>query len=477
MRDNRHQPPDGEALVALTAIVGERHALTAPEDVAPHLVEWRGLYRGRTAMVLRPGSTEEVSRILAFANERRIAVVPQGGNTGLVGGQIPFEHGGEIVLSLSRLKRIRDIDPVGNTMVVEAGVTLEAAQKAAEGAGRLLALSLASQGTCQVGGNLSTNAGGINVLAYGNARDQALGLEVVLADGRIWNGLRRLRKDNTGYDLRDLFIGAEGTLGVITAATLKLAARPLATVTAIAGISSPQAAAALFSRARDASGPTLTAFEIMPRIGIEFVLRHLPGARDPLAGRHDWYVLMDLVSLSPSDDASQRMEDILAGAIEAGDVEDAAIASSKAQSAALWSLRENLSEMQRHEGGSIKNDVSVPVARVPELLTRADAVVAAMMPGARPVAFGHFGDGNIHYNISQPVGADAAAFMARWQEVTEAVGEVVLGLDGSISAEHGIGRQKREKLAELKAGTEIELMRAIKSALDPNGILNPGKVV
>jgi FAD/FMN-containing dehydrogenase len=470
-------PIDAELLNRFAAIVGERFALREPGALAPYLVELRDRYFGRTAMVLRPGSVDEVSAILKLANETRTPIVPQGGNTGMVGGQIPDKSGGEIVLSLSRLDRVRAVDADGDTLTVEAGVTLAAARAAADAADRLFPLSLASEGTCEIGGNLSTNAGGTAVLVYGNARELCLGLEVVLASGEVWNGLRRLRKDNTGYDLRDLFIGAEGTLGVITAAVLKLFPKPRGSATAFVGLESPSAALALFRIARKIAGSTLTAFELFPRIGIDFLLCHLPGARDPLVGRHEWYVLFDVSTLHAQADADRLVEAIFAEGFDHGLVQDGMRAESVAQAEEVWRLRHSMSEVQRNEGGSIKHDVAVPVSAVPELIERASAAVAAAVPGVRPVPFGHIGDGNIHFNFSQPLGADKQAFLARWDEVNALVHGVVLDLGGTISAEHGIGAMKRDLLKRVKPPLEIDMMRRLKSAFDPNGILNPGKVL
>ncbi|MBX2804569.1 MAG: FAD-binding oxidoreductase [Hyphomicrobiales bacterium] len=463
-----------ELLEKFTEIVGDTHALTSGADQEPYLVEWRRLYKGKTQLVLRPGTVGEVARILALANETGIAIVPQGGNTGLVGGQIPF--GGEILLSLQRLKKIRSLDTQGNSMIVEAGVTLAEAQTAAEDAGRLFPLSIAAEGTAQIGGVLSTNAGGVQVLAYGNARAMCLGLEVVTADGQIWNGLRQLRKDNTGYNLRDLFIGAEGTLGVITAAVLKLWPQPQSKATAFVGMTSVEEAAQFFDIAREMAAGELTAFELMPRIGIDFVIRHADGARDPLESVYPWYALVELSSLRP-DEAQPNLEKILMSALEKEIIADAAISSSLSQSENFWRLRENLSEVQLHEGGSIKNDVSVPIAALPRFLNRAVEAVTRLVPGCRPVPFGHYGDGNIHFNVSQPIGMERAEFMAHWNTVVSAVNEIVLDLDGSISAEHGIGYMKRELLTQVKAPVEIAMMRQIKQALDPKGVLNPGKVL
>jgi len=475
--DTPRRAPSGALLERFAAIVGEDNALTAPADMAPYLEEWRGLYHGRAAAVLKPGTTGEVSQILALANETRTPVVPQGGNTGLVGGQIPHENGREIVVSLSRMTAIRALDTVSLTMTAEAGVVLASAQAAAEEAGLLFPLSLASEGSCQIGGNLATNAGGTAVLAYGNARDLVLGLEVVLADGRVWDGLRALKKDNTGYDLKDLFIGSEGTLGIITAAVLKLAPRPAERATAIGGFESLDQAARFFAAAREASGLALTTFELMPRIGIEFALKHGSGTRDPLERPYRWYALVELSGARADGRTRALLEGLLAAAHEDGQIADAALASSLAQAQAFWRLRELLSEVQRHEGGSIKHDVSVPVGRIPELIERASARVEEIVPGCRPVPFGHFGDGNIHFNVSQPPAMDREAFMAQWDRMTEAVYDIVLALEGSVGAEHGVGLMKRELLKRVKGGVELDLMRRIKRALDPKNILNPGKLL
>jgi FAD/FMN-containing dehydrogenase len=469
--------PTKDTVDALIRVVGEANAISEPEAMTPYLVEWRDRYHGRAALVLKPGSTAEVASILKLANETCTDIVPQGGNTGLVGGQIPFESGNEVVVSLSRLTRVRDIDLSGNCMTVEAGLVLANAQSVAASAGRLFPLSLASEGSCQIGGVLATNAGGMSVLAYGSARDLALGLEVVLADGSVWHGLKRLRKDNSGYDLKDLFIGSEGTLGIITAATLRLFPKPAETATAFAGVATPENAVSFFSRVYARSGSVLTALELLPRIGLDFVLRHGADTRDPLGTRHDWYVLFDLSSPRHGDDVASLAEALLAEGIEARELEDAVLATSLAQSAELWRLRELMSEVQKFEGGSIKHDIAVPVAAVPEFLARAGQIVELMVPGARPVPFGHLGDGNIHYNVSQPPGMDRAVFLSNWEALNAAVHEIVLDLGGSISAEHGIGRLKRNLLKHAKDPLELELMRKIKQAFDPNGILNPGKLL
>jgi FAD/FMN-containing dehydrogenase len=458
-------------------IVGDGHAVTRAEDQAAYLREWRGRYTGATPVVLMPGSTDEVSRVLALAHEEAIAVVPQGGNTGLVGGQIPSAAGNEIVLSLTRLKTVRDIDVAGGTMIVEAGVTLAEAQNAAQTVGRLFPLSLASEGSAQIGGVLSTNAGGTAVLAYGNARNLALGLEAVLADGRVWHGLRRLKKDNTGYDLRDLLIGSEGTLGIITAACLRLFPMPAERETAIVALERPEAALKLFRRAEAEAGQSLTAFEFWSQRAQEFALTYMPNVRDPFTDAYPWYALIELSHGGKGARNVNTIESLLTSAHGQGLILDAAIARSLRQAEDFWRLRDSFSEAQKGAGGSIKHDISVPVMHIPEFLKRAAVVVESVAPGARPVPFGHFGDGNLHYNVSQPIGADSAAYLARWEPMSAAIFELVSEFGGSISAEHGIGQMKREALKHHKSEVELDMMRAIKSALDPKGILNPGKVL
>ncbi|WP_336809637.1 FAD-binding oxidoreductase [Bosea sp. MMO-172] len=460
----------------MAGIVGAKNIVTDADAMVPYLKEWRDLFRGKAQGIVRPGSTAEVAELVKLAAETGTALVPQGGNTGLVGGQIPISEGREVILSLQRLDKIRAVDTDGDTMIVEAGVTLKRAQDAAEAAGRLFPLSLASEGSCTIGGNLSTNAGGTAVLAYGNARELCMGLEVVLPDGRIWNGLRQLRKDNTGYDLKNLFIGAEGTLGIITAAVLKLFPAPAARATAFLAVPDPAAALELLNAAKAGAGGTLTTFELMPRIGMDFVLRHASGTRDPLSEPSPWYVLME-VSAQQASGLDEHVEAFLGEALEKGIVTDAALAGSLTQRADFWKLREMLSEVQTYEGGSIKHDVSVPIHATPEFLARAIAAVEAMVPGCRPVPFGHLGDGNIHFNVSQPVGADKAAYLARWSEMNEAVHGIVAELRGSISAEHGIGRLKRDLLPGVKDPVELDLMRTLKRTLDPKRILNPGAVL
>ena len=458
-------------------IVGAANALTRAEDQVPYLREWRDKYAGKTPVVLRPASTDEVSRILALANDAGIGIVPQSGNTGLVGGQIPSVRGDQIVLSLARMKAVRDVDAAGGTMIVEAGVTLLEAQNAAEGAGRLFPLSLASEGSAMIGGVLATNAGGTAVLAYGNARHLALGLEAVLADGRVWNGLRRLKKDNTGYDLRDLLIGSEGTLGVITAASLKLFPIPAERETAIIALDSPAAALKLFRIAEAEAGSALTGFEFWARRAQDFAIRYMPGVRDPFIRAYPWYALIELSHGTTGAQTTGALESLLTVVHAQGLMRDAVIARSLQQAQDFWRLRESFSEAQKGAGGSIKHDISVPVARIPEFLARAADVVERIAPGARPVPFGHFGDGNLHYNVSQPESADRATYLALWDSMSDAIFDLVSELGGSISAEHGIGQMKRDALRTHKGAVELDMMRAIKRALDPKGILNPGKLL
>ena len=465
---------EADLLERLRAIVGPSHVLTDADALAGALVEPRGLYVGQARALVRPASTAEVSAVVAACAAARTPITPQGGNTGLVGGQIPL--GPEIVLSLKRLNRVREVDALADSMIVEAGVTLAEAQAAAERADRLFPLSLASEGSCTLGGNLSTNAGGVAVLAYGNARELTTGVEVVLADGRVVNALSKLRKDNTGYDLKDLFVGAEGTLGIITAAALKLFARPRARETAFVGLKDPAAALALFRSSRQHFGAGVVSFELMPRIALEFVLRHAAAARDPLGAAHPWYVLVEIAS-QVAGGLADAVAEWLAGAAEAGLIDDAALAASGEQRSAFWALRENISDVQKFEGGSIKHDVSVPIGAVPDFLAEASAAVLRRTAGARIVAFGHIGDGNIHFNVSQPVGADKAAFLTDWEAMNEVVHAIVERYQGSFSAEHGIGQLKRALLARKKDPTALDVMRRLKAALDPDGLLNPGKLL
>ncbi|MFZ5835832.1 MAG: FAD-binding oxidoreductase [Pseudomonadota bacterium] len=461
----------------IRAITGPAGFIDQPADMAPYLREHRGLYTGETALIVRPASVAEVAAVVKLCAQSGTAVVPQGGNTGLVGGQIPFPGDNAILLNLSRMNRIQMIDLLNDTVTLEAGVTLAALQSAARDAGRLFPLHLASGGSAQMGGLISTNAGGNAVLRYGMMRDLVLGIEAVLPDGQIWNGLRGLRKDNTGYDLKQLFLGGEGTLGIVTRAVVKLFPAPQCVETAMLGVPDVASAIALLPVLRAAAGDQLTGFELLPRIGVEFVLRHIPGARDPMAAPYPWYVLIEISSGYEASIVRAMLEAVLANAASKGLVKDAVIAQTQSQARALWALRENLSDVQKLEGASIKHDISVPVSAIAEFITRASAVVTAMLPGIRPVPFGHMGDGNVHFNLSQPIGMDSAAFLARWDEFNKIVHDIVADLGGSISAEHGLGRMKRSEITRYKSALEMGLMRAVKHALDPKGIMNPGKLV
>lgn len=465
--------PSAQTLVRLAAVVGDKYAITDPDEMTAYMTEWREIWTGKSPLVLRPASTDEVSKILAIAHETESAIVPQSGNTGLVGGQIPFETGDEVVLSLDRMTRIRNVDPVNNSITVDAGVTLKVVQEEAEKVERLFPLSLESEGSCRIGGNLSTNAGGLGVLAYGNARDLCLGLEVVLADGRIWNGLKSLRKDNTGYDLKNLFIGAEGTLGVITGAVLKLFPHPNNRATAFVALPSVKAALDLLTLARQRSSSPVTAIELFPRNGLEFTIKHFQ-VRDPFAQAAPWYVLIEL---SGSGDLDSLIAEILGDAAERGIVLDATIAQSEARRKDIWFIRQAIVEVQKREGGSIKHDISVPISELPAFVEAGFAAIQSFMPGARPMPFGHIGDGNLHFNVSQPIGMDKHAFLAEWQAMNEVVFAVVLKHGGSISAEHGIGRLKRDMMTKVKSPVELQMMRDVKKMFDPKGILNPNKVL
>ncbi len=463
-----------DLLRVLADRLGSAHVLTEPAAMAAYLAEQRGLYQGRARAVVRPGTTEEVAWVMRECAARGVPVVPQGGNTGLVGGAVAQ---GELILALERLNRIRELDAVNGTITVEAGCVLKTVQEAADQAGRLFPLSLAAEGSCQIGGNLATNAGGTAVLRYGNARDLVLGLEVVLADGRIWYGLNGLRKDNTGYDLKQLFIGSEGTLGIITAAVLKLFPKPRSQVVALLGCASVHHALRAFERLQSQVGDALTAFEYMSRFSLEIVLRHLSDGGRPLPDEHAAYALVELSSPDPRADLGTRLEAVLGEALQEGLIENVVVAASEAQNQALWRLRENVPEAQKREGGSIKHDVAVPVSRVADFIERATAACERALPGLRVCAFGHFGDGNIHFNLSQPVGMDKAAFLDRWEDFNRIVHDIVVDMRGSISAEHGIGLLKREELRRYKDPVALELMRALKRALDPHNLLNPGKVL
>jgi FAD/FMN-containing dehydrogenase len=464
-------------LDSIRTIVGDRGLLTDPTDTAPYSEDWRHLYQGRTQAVVRPATTEELAAVVRLCARAGTPIVPQGGNTSMVGGAVPDEDGSQLILSTARLNRIRDIDPVDMTLTIESGVTLKAAQLAASEAGCLLPLSISSEGTAQIGGVLAVNAGGNNTVRYGNARDLVLGLEVVLPDGEIWNGLRRLRKDNTGYCLRQLFVGSEGTLGIITAAVLKLAPAPRETAVALCGVKSVDDALALFTRFQAHDAASINAFELMSGLGMTFVLKHIPGATLPLTDPAPFYVLVELATPRPNAGLRAMLEGVLEAALTDEVVIDAAIAESDAQRAAIWKLREEHSEAQKREGASIKNDVSVPVSKVPAFIREATAACEAMMDGVRVVPFGHMGDGNIHFNLEQPVDAEPAWFLAQDHAIMDAVNDVVRRYDGSFSAEHGIGKLKPYMMPDWRGGAELALMQRIKAAIDPAGIMNPGKVL
>ncbi|MCW5695936.1 MAG: FAD-binding oxidoreductase [Bauldia sp.] len=471
--------PDSALLGQFAAIVGAANALTTRDGAAfaERNAERRGAFAGKAAMVLLPGSVAEVSAILKLAAETGTAIVPQGGNTGLVGGQMPDGSGAEIVVALTRLDAIRSVDAATDSMTVDAGVTLAAARRAAEAADRLFPLAIGSMDHCQIGGNISSNAGGVAVLAYGNTRDLVLGLEVVLPGGAVWDGLRTLRKDNAGYDLKHLFIGAEGTLGIVTGAAVKLYPRPRGKATGVAGTASPAAALTLLHLAKERAGFELTTFELLPRIAVDFCISHLPGSFDPLPERHAWYVLFEVSSGQSEAAASALVDGIVGAARASGIVETGRGAIDAAEAASLWRMRYAISDVQRPEGVSLKHDVSVPVGRVPDFLAAATAAVLAVEPEARPVPFGHLGDGNVHFNVSQPAGGDPAAFRAKAAAITDTVHAIVADFGGSIAAEHGIGQMKRALLPTVRSAVEMELMRAVKTALDPKGIMNPGKVL
>lgn len=461
----------------LIAAVGAPHVLTDVVDMAPHLTDWRGRYTGSARAVVKPSDTAEVAAVVRACADANVPMVPQGGNTGLCGGATPLDDGASVVINLSRMHRIRSVDPLNDAIVVEAGCTLSAIQEAAAAADRLFPLSLASEGSCEIGGNLSTNAGGVHVLRYGNMRELALGLEVVLPDGRVWDGLRALRKDNTGYDLKQLFIGAEGTLGIVTAAVLKLFPRPRTHATGWVSVANPNAAVALLGQLRQHCGDRVAAFEIAGRSAVQLVLKRIPGARAPLAGDPQWSVLIELEDAADNAPLNDLLERELAAAVEAGLVEDAVLATSLSQADALWALRENISEAQRIEGVSIKHDIAVPVSRIPEFLERADAALLRVWPDLRIVTFGHIGDGNLHYNLSKPDALQNADFIDRTAEVNRIVHDLVTEIGGSISAEHGLGQLKRVEITRYKSEVELDLMRAVKRSLDPRGLMNPGKVL
>jgi len=469
--------PNATFHATLSELLGAGNLLTAADDIAPYLVDHRHLYQGRALAVALPRTVEQISRLLAWCNEQGVGVVPHGGNTGYCGGATPDESGKQIVLSLARLNRIRSVDPLNYSLVVEAGCLLADVQKAAEEAERLFPLSLGSEGSCQIGGNLSTNAGGTAVLRYGMMRDLVLGLEVVLADGRVLSSLTALRKDNTGYDIRSLFLGAEGTLGVITAASLKLFPAINATATAFAAVPDVQSAVDLLSDLRHASGERVSTFELIPRIGVDLTLQHIPDISDPLDQPYDWYVLCELTSSRAADGLDAVLEDALTEALEQGVVLTAAIAQNERERAMFWKLRETIPEAQRRDGASLKHDISLPITALPEFVEQAGQWVHDHVPEGRLVAYGHVGDGNLHFNLNQAPGTDAAAFLARADFVKRAIHDLVRDFNGSFSAEHGIGRLKVAELERYASPVELSLMRAVKQAFDPKGILNPGKVL
>ncbi len=470
-----HAPPSPHALERLRDLVGPAGWKAEPNDIAPYLEEPRRRWFGKTPLVLLPDSTEQVGAVVSVCAEHRIALVPQGGNTGLVGGQIPT--GDEIVLSLSRLDRIRELDTLDGTITAEAGCVLAALQDEADEAGRLFPLSLASEGSCQLGGVLSTNAGGNAVLRYGTIRDLVLGLEVVTPQGEIWNGLKSLRKDNTGYDLKQLFIGAEGTLGIITAATCKLFARPRETVTAFAALHRLEDAMGLLALAGESAGELISAFELICRQGVELVLAHIPSTRDPFAEAGAWYVLIELSTGQTESRLRTLVETILETALSESLIADAVLAENEQQRQDFWRLRESLPEAQTKEGASLKHDISVPLSALPRFMDEATRAVTELVPDIRPVPFGHIGDGNVHFNLTQPTAMDAAAYLAARDDIAERVHGIAHRLGGSISAEHGLGVAKREEILKYKSPVEMELMRSVKRALDPDNIMNPGKVL
>ncbi len=461
----------------LRAIVGPAGYLDQPADVAPFTVDHRQLYRGSTPLVMRPDSTAQVSAILKLCNEQRVGVVPVGGNTSYCGGATPDADGSQVVVSLSRLKKIRHVDPLNFALTAEAGCVLAEVQAAANAVDRLFPLSLGSEGSCQLGGNLSTNAGGTAVLRYGMMRDLVLGLEVVLPDGRILDGLQSLRKDNTGYDLDDLFLGAEGTLGIITAASCKLFSQPGSRVTAFVAVPEPQAAVNLLARLRSATSDAVVTFELVPRLALEFVLQHVPSTSDPLDQPYDWYVLMEINGGRRDHALRDAMEAELSLAMEQGEICNAAIAESEAQREALWRLRETIPEAQNRAGASIKHDISITTSDLPRFMHEGTRAVLAVCPNARMVTYGHLGDGNLHFNVSPPLGMQAGPFLALTETINRAVHDLVAQFGGSISAEHGIGKLKRDELKRYKSPVALDLMRTIKQAIDPNGIMNKGKVV
>ena len=462
---------------ALEEILAPDEILSDPTDIAPFLVDHRELYHGKALAVVLPRTVEQISRTLRYCNEHRIGVVPHAGNTGYCGGATPDESGQQVVLSLRRLNHIRSVDPLNYSLVAEAGCILAEVQRAADDVERFFPLSLGSEGTCQIGGNLSTNAGGLSVLRYGMMRDLVLGLEVVLADGRVFSSLSALRKDNTGYDIKSLFLGAEGTLGIITAASVKLFPKLRSSATAFAAVPNPRAAVDLLARLREASGDRVSSFELVPRIGVDLTTQHIPGVTDPLQKPYDWYVLCELSSARGAEPLETVMEEALGSALEDGLVLDAALSRNERERAALWKIRESIPEAQRVDGANIKHDISVTITALPDFVERAAAWIQTNVPDGRLVCYGHVGDGNLHFNLNQTPGSDRNTFLAREPVIKRAVHDLVREFGGSFSAEHGIGRLKVEELEHYASPVELDLMRAVKHALDPNGVLNPGKVL
>ena len=463
-------------LKKLAAIVGHEHLLR--DSLEAYTVDWRKKYAGKALAVVKPKTTAQVAAIVCLCAEHGVSIVPQGGNTGLVGGGVPDESGTQLIVNVSRMNAIRNIDLINNTLTVEAGCVLQTIQELADSNDRLFALALAAQGSCEIGGNISTNAGGVQVVRYGNTRESVLGLEVVLPDGQVLDGLQGLRKDNTGYDLKQLFIGAEGTLGIVTAAVLKLHPKPKATVTAWVALQSPRNAISLLNHIKSRHAESLTAFELVSRFSHELVLRHFPNFREPLTQAYPWYVLLELNDSSDTVKLQTALEVSLMGAVEAEMIDDCVIAKNSHEGKALWALRENITEAQVHDGKNIKHDVSLPISNIAEFIDAADTALAAQYPGVRPVNFGHLGDGNLHYNIARPLdGYTEASWLAQWQSVNHIVHSLVAHFSGSISAEHGIGQLKRDEIKDYKSAVALDLMRKIKASIDPRGIMNPGKVL
>lgn len=461
----------------IQAVVGSRGIITNAEEIQPFMLPWRDSWVGHSPLVVQPATTEELAEVVRICSETRTPIVPQGGNTGLTGAAQPHSDNSEIVISTTRMNRIREIDIENDTMTVEAGCVLANIQSAAREHDRLFPLSFAAEGSCQIGGNVATNCGGVHVVRYGNMRNLVAGLEVVLPDGQIWNGLRGLRKDNAGYDMKQIFIGSEGTLGIITAAVLKLSPLPRTTATAFVAVPSPRHAIRLLTRAKNAAGDRIAAFELIQRLCVEIAQKHVPAARDPLAEKHDWYVLIELADQDAGEAIRELLEELLEAGMDAGEILDGVVAASKSEAEALWQVRENVTEGLRHEGASFKHDISVPISKIDVFLERTDAALAQAFPGIRPFSFGHLGDGNVHYNPLQPEGADKQEWARKTPAVTRMVHDIIMQLNGSISAEHGIGQLRLEEMPRCKSAVELEMMVTLKKAFDPFNIMNPGKVL